>query len=319
MTSRHVAAWLCVALSGMGASAQAQIEPSAWLARAAKAAEQTNFTGTVILNRHGEMRTMRIYHGFDGERAHQRMVALSGEECEILRRADEASVVFPKRRLVVHGHQNERDPLPKISNDVESLERHYELEIEGRERVAGRECVKVLATPRDMYRYGYALCLDARSDLPLRVQLVTPNGERYDHFAFTTLMVLESIQEFRPDTFNIETDTQGFSRMGISYGALPTVPQWRVQELPPGFEQQSSVMRIPPRGGDPVQHMVLADPLSRISVFIEPLPDPTHDLSFKRWAYHGYQMVRHGHQITVVGGVPAKTAQMIGNSLDPQP
>ena len=320
MNSKRAAAWLCVMLSGVG-GAQAQTEPSDWLVRAAKAAEQTNFMGTVVLHRDGKSRTMQIYQGFDGQQAHQRLVTLSGEECEVLRRADESSVVFPRRRVLIHGHRSERNPIPKIPHDAAFLKQHYELALEGRERVADRECVLVTAMPRDMYRYGCTLCVDTVTSLPLRVQMRVPGRELVELFAFTTLKVLESMDEFEPDTFRVGANVAGYSRVGMPYGVMPAVQPWQARNLPPGFKQRLSVVRRLPRNGTPVQHMVLADPLSQVSVFIEP-PSPTNPLRnrmFRHWTHNGYQMMRHGHRITVFGGVPATTVRMIGDSLIPQP
>ena len=82
-----------------------------------------------------------------------------------------------------------------------------------------------------------------------------------------------------------------------------------------------AVVRKLPRSGMLVQHVVLADPLSQVSVFIEsPSPaNPLRNRLFQHWTHNGYQIMRHGHRVTVLGRVPAATVRMIGDSLTPQP
>ena len=311
---------LPLVLAGWVSTAGAEADPMAWLTRADEAVGHSNFTGTMILYENGSERVMRIQQGFDGEQVQQRLVALSGEECEILRRQDESSVVFPDRRLVIYGYQRTESPIPNILQDMEQMSKYYELEIQGQEQVAGRDCQQVVAESRDQYRYGCEFCVDMASGLPLRVRMRSPDGGRIERFAFTSLDVLESIQKFDPSSFQLETDTHGFEMVDMLYGASPEPDKWRVGNMPPGFEERLAVVRRLPRNPEPVYHMVLADALSRISVFITPLAegDSIKSRAFTRKTNNGYVTVRDGHRVTVIGAVPAKTIRMIGDSLNLQ-
>lgn len=296
-----------------------EADPASWLVRVDQAAERANFSGTMSLIKDGETRrTMKIEQGFDGRNTHQRLVSVSGgEECEILRRGDESAVVYPERRVVIHGYQRLRSPVPKIHHDLDRLKQYYQLETGEQEEVAGRPCQLVKATSRDGYRYGYEFYVDTASGLPLRVRVVTPTGEKIEKFSFTSLEVKDSIQQFGPKSFWLETDTQGFETVALPYGSELAPHAWRIENLPPGFEEQFSVIRKLPLNPEPIHHIVLADALSRISVFITHPPESTPERSwhFSRKALNGYVTVRDGHHITVIGGVPAETIRMIGDSL----
>lgn len=306
-------------LTGLAATAGAETDPARWLVRANQAAERANFTGVLFLHGGGAaQRTLRVEQGFDGRNTHQRWVSVSGgEDCEIVRRANESAVVFPGRRMVIHGRRPAGGLVPRIRMDLDRVGQHYELEMQGRERVAGRDCQLVLAVSKDAYRYGCELCVDTASGLPLRARMVTPGGERIEKFAFTSLDVLESIQQFAPSSFWLSTDTRGFRTVHLPYGARPAPGRWRVGKLPPGFEERLAVVRRLPRDPEPVYHLVVADALSRVSVFITRLPGDGRPESrrFSRKALNGYVTVRDGHRITVIGGVPAETVRMIGDSL----
>lgn len=296
-----------------------EADPASWLVRVDQAAERANFSGTMSLIKDGETRrTMKIEQGFDGRNTHQRLVSVSGgEECEILRRGDESAVVYPDRRVVIHGYQRPRRPIPKIHHDLDRLEQYYQLEAGEQEEVAGRPCQLVKAISRDGYRYGYEFYVDTASGLPLRVRVVTPTGEKIEKFSFTSIEVKESIQQFDPQSFWLETDTHGFETVALPYGSELAPHAWRIEDLPPGFEEQFAVLRKLPLNPEPIHHIVLADALSRISVFITHPPEGTPEKSwhFSRKALNGYVTVRDGHRVTVIGGVPAETVRMIGDSL----
>ena len=311
--------FLVVALAGLNAMAQAEMDPASWLIRADEAAEQVNFSGTMSLLQDGETRrVMKIEQGFDGWHTHQRLVSISGgEECEILRRGDESAVVFRDRRVVIHGYQRSKELIPKIRQDMARLEQYYQLETGGQEKVAGRPCQLVKAASRDHYRYGCEFCVDTVSGLPLRLRMVAPTGEKIEQFSFTSLDVLESMQQFSPDSFWLATDIHGFETIALPHGTEPAPHAWRIEDLPPGFEERFTVVRKLPLSPEPIYHIVLADALSRISVFITHV---SKDEAEKRWqfsrkALNGYVTIRDGHHVTVVGSVPAETVRMIGDSI----
>ncbi|MCY4611083.1 MAG: MucB/RseB C-terminal domain-containing protein [Gammaproteobacteria bacterium] len=310
---------LIMILAGMGTMAKAEMDPAGWLVHADEAVERANFSGMMSLLQSGETRrTMKIEQGFDGRSTYQRLVSVSGrEECEILRRNDGSAVVFPDRRLVIHGHQDSKSPMPKIQMDIEQVDQHYELEVQGKEEIAGRDCQLVMAASKDEYRYGCEFCVDTASGLPLRARLVTPSGEKIEQFSFTSLDVRDSMQQFTPDSFWLETDTQGFEMIALPHSSEPAPHTWRFENLPPGFEERFAITRRLPLSPDPIYHIVLADALSRVSVFVTHPPEGMPDKSwrFSRKALNGYVTVRDGHQVTVIGGVPAETVRMIGDSI----
>ena len=310
---------LIMVLAGLAATVRGETDPASWLVRADQAAERANFTGTLVLPDGGVTpRTMKIEQGFDGRNTHQRWVSASGgEECEILRRANESAVVFPDRRVVIHGRPDPEGLVPDIRMDLDRLSQHYELEVQGKEKIAGRDCQRVMAASKDEHRYGCELCVDTASGLALRARMVTPGGEKIETFTFTSIEVRESIRHFAPNSFWLATDTHGFETVHLPHGSHPAPGRWRVGDLPPGFEEHLAVVRKLPGNPEPVYHMVLADALSRISVFITRLPGDGEGESwqFARKALNGYVTVRDGHQVTVIGGVPAATVRMIGDSL----
>ena len=320
--SRAGWALLALLLSPGAAADDPGDDPAAWLRWVDQAVERTNFVGTLALMRDSRMRTMRIQQGFDGQRMHQRLLAMSGEQCEILRIGEEASVIYPQRRLVFRGRFDAAKLLP-ASGGPSALHEHYEAALAGRDRVTGRDCRVLEITPRDRYRYGCEMCVDVATGLPLRMRTRTHAGDLLEQYEFTALHLFDSIREFSEGAFRPYTDTTGFVSVDMPQGAQPPVEHWMVGNLPPGFQVRRSVVRHRTQAPLSVHHMVVGDALASVSVFITRQPGPharTHrpPLAAAR-AHHAYTTEQDGYQIMVVGQAPEETIRMIGESMRRQP
>ncbi len=297
-------------------------DPAVWLQRAGEASERTNFAGTLAFLRGPEMRTMRIQQGFDGQRMHQRLLSMSGEQCEILRIGEESSVVYPQRRLVFRGRFDAGKLLPQFG-DRGILLKHYEATLAGRDRVAERDCRVLEITPRDRYRYGCEMCVDVATGLPLRIRTRTHAGDVLEQHEFTALHLFDSIRGFSPNAFRLFTDTAEFATVDMPQGEQPPAEHWMVGRLPPGFQVHRSVVRQRARTPLAIHHMVVGDALASVSVFITRQSEPrarAHrpPLATAR-AHHAYTTEQNGYQITVVGQAPEETIRMIGESMRRQP
>ena len=169
-----------------------------------QAAVRVNYSGTVVYQAGGEMRTSRITHMFDGATfARTRTDA----------RWQAARVHPPSHR------QQRRSPLPdpgvaprRRSSTVRSRIRFradrragrgnarsaMTLKIGRLERVAGVECQVLTLEPRDALRYGYRLCVDRR-DRPVAEVRRRSDEQRdvLEQVAFTDIRIGEQIDRPR--------------------------------------------------------------------------------------------------------------------------
>ncbi len=290
----------------------------AWLENSGAAAKHANYSGTLVLVRGERMRTLEIRQGFDGTRRLRYTRSISGpKRMEMLRLGDETLVVYPARKLVIHGVGKSGRALAQLADEVRHAPEHYELEDQGSDWVAGRDCRVVRFTPRDEYRYGCELCVDRESGLLLRARVVTAMGDLLEQFAFTSVELRDAFASFAPGSFELRTDTRGFDEFFMPYGAKPASAKWAVEKLPPGFTVHEGVARMRRGAVEPVHHMVVSDALTRVSVFIDRLPKGAAGMRerFARFAHHGYMRMQNGHQIMVIGNAPIETVRMIGDSL----
>lgn len=323
MPSKRAGGALLALLLSSGAAADSlEDDPAVWLQRAGEAAGRANFVGTLALLRGPEIRTMRIQQGFDGQRLHQRLLSMSGEQCEILRIGEEASVIYPQRRLVFRGRFDAAKLLPQFG-DRGALLKHYEASLAGYDRVVERDCRVLEIAPRDRYRYGCEMCVDVATGLPLRLRTRTHAGDVLEQHEFTALHVFDSMRGFSADAFRLYTDTAEFVTVAMPQGEQPPVEHWMVGKLPPGFQVHRSVVRQRPHTPLSVHHMVVGDALGSVSVFItrqaEPrIRPPRPPLAMAR-AQRAYTTEQDGYQITVVGQAPEETVRMIGESMRRHP
>ena len=300
----------------LGASGPAAADdPAALLERAYRAARSANFSGTVVRRAGDRMRVLRVLQGVDRHGVHRRLVARSGESCEILRRGRETLVVYPERRLVLRGRGGAAELFPRLGASPAEMAAQYRLRTLGLERVAGRACRVVRALPRDRYRYGCELCVDQASGLPLRLRLFGEAGrEPVEEFVFTSLTVLESMAQLDPGAFRLHRDVRDYRAAALPLDARPAAGDWRFEGLPPGYRLRREIVRRDEQAA-PVHQLVVADAMSRVSVFVTERAGAPAPAGFAAAGRAAYLTAVNGHQVVVVGAAPPAAKRMIGDAL----
>lgn len=322
--------FLCCAVLALAAGSSPPIgrtQPAAtedaryWLERMLDSARALNYEGTFIYVQGPHVEAMRIIHGGGepgGER--QRLVSLNGPPREIVVVNNSVICLSPKRQSTFAGGDYRHTPFPlSISREPGRLERHYELQVLGEDRVAGLETQVIAIKPRDPWRFGYRLWLDRRNGLALRSALLDERGQPVEQLMFTDLQVKPRIDE---TAFASPGDsTAGADRNpgeDISSSGEPvTQSAWRVEQLPDGFTKVSHNRFTEPSGRHSTEHMVFADGLATISIFLERLEGapPLLQGSSQLGSMNAFGTVIDGHQVLVVGEVPAATVQRIAASI----
>ena len=308
------AALLAALLAAPGLTPAA--DPAALLERADRAARSASFSGTVVRQAGDRLRVLHIVQGVDEQGVHQRLTSRSGERCEILRRGREAVVVYPDRRLVLRGRGRAAGLFPRLGANPAELAAQYRLRTLGVEQVAGRGCRVVRALPRDRYRYGCELCVDQASGLPLRLRLFGAGGrEPVEEFVFTSLTVLESMDQLAPDTFRLRSEVHDYRAAELPLDARPAAGRWRFEGLPPGYRLRRAIVRRDARAAA-VHQLVVGDAMSRVSVFVTERPGgAAPPPGFAAAGAPAYLTAFDGHQVVVLGAVPPEAMRMIGDAL----
>ena len=287
-------------------------DPLVWLERMNQAVQTLSYEGTFVYTHDDEIETMQIAHshGPDGER--ERLVSLSGDAREMIRDRGVLTCIWPGSRSVVV--EPARAGLEEPVTAGESLEAYYVLSLAGTERIAGLTCQMVAIDPRDQYRYGYRLCIDEASGMLLKSVMLDEQQQPIEQLVFTNIELTDTL----PSEYFESEHTDGAALPPLSADVLSADElAWSLGELPPGFALQSVMQRPMREGGAPVHQMIVSDGLASVSVFIA-VPESAADVYeglTGAGALHAYARVLDGHQVTVVGEVPAETVRLIGAAL----
>jgi sigma-E factor negative regulatory protein RseB len=169
----------------------------------------------------------------------------------------------------------------------------------------------VAIVPHDELRYGYHVWADAETGVPLKMELRDTQGRVLERMVFVDV------------SFPDEIADAAFTEppMPPSPPPAPVVPPKLAAsfggKLPDGFQVVRHEIRSEPGKGT-VEHWVLSDGLSAISVFTSQRMTRTGFQGESRiGALNAYGRVSGSVHITVVGEVPPHTVRMIGDGLEP--
>lgn len=294
-----------------------------WLGRMADAMRSVAYEGTLVYAYDGEMETLSVVHGVIDGREHERIRALTGEPFELIRDGETIRCLWPssERALI---SQQPASLLPSgLPQGLESLPGLYQAQLEDVSRIAGRIARVIRVRASDEFRYGYRLWIDRESDMLLRSDLITPDGEVVERLMFTRFDVLDSVEPERFEPTHADREYVEYSAPGSGPEGLDD-PQWQVTELPPGFHSVIHRSQAMPPRGRSVQQSVFSDGLASVSVFIEPLPEPAANDAAREpfqgpagmGAVNAFVSHRDGHAITVVGEVPPVTVRRIARAVE---
>jgi|AntRauTorcE11897_2_1112592.scaffolds.fasta_scaffold02561_2 sigma-E factor negative regulatory protein RseB len=299
-----------------GAPAWAADEAGALLMRMAEAMSSQAYEGTLVYEHGDRLESMAIVHGYIDGREYERLRVLSGEPFEIIREGKKVTCVWPaERRMLVD--QRPGDLLaPKPPRNLRSLPAHYRAELGGTGRIAEREGRILRIEGEDRYRYGYRMWIDMETGLLLRSDLTGREGMVYERIMFTHIQPLDTVGRER---FEPSLEGEKYSRHGDPAADTTRLedPEWEMTDLPPGFRLVSHRNQAMPPHGEAVQHSVYTDGLASVSIFVEPAGTdamPLRGLS-RMGAVHAFGREIEGHQVTVVGEVPAATVKHVARGV----
>ena len=299
-----------------------------WLERMLDSTQNLNYEGTFVYVQGPHVEAMRIIHGGGPKGERQRLFSLSGPPREIVVANNTVICLLPKQQAAFAGGDYQRSTFPlSIPRELGRLESHYELQMLGEDRVAGLEAQVIAIKPRDAWRFGYRLWLDRRNGMALRSVLLDERGIPVEQLMFTDFQVKPRIDDaafalpaLAPESAAPDAGSNANSPP-IPTGEPVIQSAWLVEQLPEGFTKVSHIRFTEASGRHPTEHLVFADGLATISVFLERLEGdpPLLQGSSQLGSMNAFGTVVSGHQVLVVGEAPAATVQRIAASIQYTP
>jgi sigma-E factor negative regulatory protein RseB len=305
-TLRRVVFLLVLGTLAAGSAGASERSVTDQLKRMSAAVRTLSYEGTLVYLHDNRVETLRIVHRIENGHVHEQIASLNGPLRTMTREQDEVTCELSKSHpFSVRRHGSAMELLAAKALDPNVLAAHYVMHPLGVARVAGRQTDVVGVIPRDELRYGYRFYLDAESGLPLKSDLMGQTSEPIEQVMFTVLNLLPTA-----DSPTAKTGGADRSEAPPAEAAIVEDDTWRFADLPSGFDVMMHD-HWEDGSGRPVQHFVLSDGLASVSVYVENGDQDGLEGATRIGAIHAAGGHIAGHQVTIVGEVPAATVDAV--------
>lgn len=320
----------------------AEPNPYSLLDKMEKSSRTLTYQGTLVYRRgglNGHMETLKIFHTLKEGEQFERLVHLTGEPREIIRRGDKVICIHPKNGVVELSNTVPAGPFARnYQARLGSVNEPYTVKFSGYDRVAGREVTVLAVQPKDAYRYGFKLALDKQTGLLMQSLMVDASSKVLERFEYTEINIGGDItvEQLEPN-FDRSRDrlslidvpsiapraSQSKANEVIKLESQTVAEQdWKVNWLPTGFTISAAHFESKPESGvsgSMRNSKMYSDGLSAFSVFIAPDVDMSKSVSVQSGATLAHSIVKRdskgSYSITVVGEIPMVAAKGIANSV----
>ena len=314
VTGRLAPAVFVLALVASAARADDAMQ---WLSRAAHAARQLDYAGTIVYQIGPRVESSRITHLYDDGHEFSKLVNLDGPAREVVRSDGEVRCYYPDAKLMRIEPGTFRDVFPSLlPEQQQSLSQYYDFRVLGEDRVGGRPVQVVVFEPKDGLRYGHRFWSDAKTGLLLKARVVNERGDGVEQFAFSDLTINAPIERsmIEPSWPSVPPDWQ--VQKNVASDVVQQDTGWVVTRVPPGFSKIVEGFRKLRGRRERVAHLVFSDGLVSISVFVEPLMASSSPAGFLRQGgLNVYSVRQDDYLVTVMGETPGATVRQIAHSV----
>lgn len=315
---------LSMAAAEVSAAAVAGRTTDEWLEFMNRAFVERNYDGVFSYFDGADLSTLRVVHSIIDGVQRERLIHLNGAPREIIRRGDDVTCVLqPGDEMLALEASIPSGPFARaFARSLEGVTEHYELILQGADRIANRTTTVLELSPRDHDRYGYRLWLDDDTGLLLRSELIDMAGARLEIFQFAHVAIDEPIAAatLEPDSRD-GTVTNHLTLAPSQATTSPGTSRWHAAWVPKGFAMAAWDLRRTPATRAPVNTLMYSDGLAAFTVFIEDMPEAGAATFVSRsGATVAVTHMTSGPDerpvlVTVVGELPVDTAQRVARSI----
>lgn len=285
-----------------------------WLADTRQAMTHLNYRGIVSYMKERGMESLYVFHGVADGVERERLLSVNTPMREVVRNADKVTCYYPdSKSMSVDTKPSRRSFLLDLPNDLGGLSAHYAMTLGGDAHVAQRPARIVDIAPKDDLRYGRRLWIDNATKLPLKYQMLDENRRVVEEMFFNSLSVEDSIPE---RDLTPSTQVDGTWKVK-THDTLPAESlQWSLNGVPDGFRMVSYTRLKRTADGRSIDHILLSDGFSSVSIYIDEIMNEIFTAQPRKvGAINSYTRKLDDYLITVMGEVPVKTVQSIGDGM----
>lgn len=287
-----------------------------WVQKMLSASRQVSYQGHSVLLSGGKITSLAIYHAPVENEVWERVVHLSGEPAEIVRKGSTITCLHPDSASQLDVRRTPMGKLSALEESAQSISRYYRFNRAANERVAGRAGVRINVEPLDSHRYGYSLWLDEASGVLLKSQTNPASGDPLEVFEFVSVEIGEplALTLFDPSP-NLKVAVAAASGGAESTATATNAGQWEASWLPDGFRQAggSSAHADKPH----FSTRVYTDGLAAFTVFYENSAGSVTETTRAHGATVAVNRLLPDADIliTVVGEIPQATAAKVAEGV----
>ena len=285
-----------------------------WLERMIQAVRSLSYEGTFVYLHDNHLESMHLKHLANESGEWERLVSLNGAAREVVRDSASVTCVAPDSKSVSIGGALRA----VFTMDLGLLSTYYDFRLLGSSRVAGRDAKVVAIIPSDSLRYGYRIYLDQKDFLPLKTDMLNSDGEAVSQVMFTSLDVKKDFATQAESILDGKEDYAWVNHRPMRQMEKAQQGRWLFQDLPAGFGIRLHTRRSGAPGQSKSDHFVLSDGLASLSVYIEKSAGEVGLRGGSQMgAINAFGRELGGHQVTVVGEVPAITVEKVAAAIRP--
>jgi sigma-E factor negative regulatory protein RseB len=295
------------------ASAEEIPSAEALLHQMGEASHELNYELSYILVKKSSIEPFMYRHSHVDKMTLSHLVYLSGSMREVIRRNDEITYLEQGNKPFSIKSETIVAPIiPLLHKNVVVLKEYYDFVSMGRSREAGSPAQVVRIVPKDGNRYSYIVWIDERSNLPLRTDLVSREGEVIEQYRVISYTVNDQISDYMNQRLG---DAELPKVLSVP---LPTDEEstWRVHWLPNGFKSVHFNRYRLAMNQRSVESKMYSDGLFNFSVYISEADKLSNkEQSIRQGRRSLYSYIQGDYEISVVGDIPAITAKRIADSV----
>lgn len=292
------------------------IEALQWLEKMSQAMKKLNYQGTVVFAKNGRIDTMKYFHTTnDNGLEQERLLSLNSPMREVVRDAGKVHCIFKDSKKVLIDHRPVSGSfLVDVPSDFSALKNVYHYSIEGEELVAMLPAKIISIEAKDKNRYGRKIWIDKQYFLPLKEEVYDLSGKSMKQVVFSDLHVGTRLPfvEIDKKTKNIKIEhihQIDSSTLGEKTNDVV------LENIPEGFKIEFFTRMDSKNSVNSVDHLLLSDGFSSISVYRETKTKNTKDGLQALGAVNLFTHISKGYQVTAMGEVPAKTVQSVAQGV----
>ncbi len=264
----------------------------------------------VFVFQHGDaaMQSLMVANRPAGSRKDSRLTAMDGIQREVrCTQGVSMNLMIEGGQVKAEKRLNSRHFPDLLPVNATPLANWYTVKLGNISRVAGLDCRQVELTPKDAFRWGYILCAEKDTALPLRAAMVNETGQPLMQYSFAEIK-LGAMPKSAPTPMpDMPETTQPVATERVG-----------VKGLPPGFTRITAVKRKLPNKPGEVEHWVFSDGLTHISLFLEPAPHPVESMRGQSKMGMINMLTRQvgPMQATILGDAPWPAVEAIAMNLE---